>query len=519
MVFHTKRTQALVALLENNIYWPDIVYSEFYSIGYGVNLFYPYLTTVYPIAIFQTFLSSYKHACYLYFYLLTLITLLISYHCMKKFSKSTKQSILFSMLYTFSTYRSIDFFKRFALGELVTFTFLPLVFYGIYSILNDKKSKWYYLTIGMTLIVYSHLLSLALTSVTIAIILLINYKKLTKRKLACLSLATISTLLLSASFLIPFFEQLHVNELMSVDLYNLNAEAAPIIDLFVTGFKSLVTFDSIAYYSIGTIMLVFTIISLFIFYKHKSIYRQSLLLGLFFYLSSSQLFPWSLFQQTPLVYLQFPFRLLTMATFFFAIPISKLVADYTQNKKQLYLGFLFLIFLNHGITFYHYKYIMTPLKDDDIFQEYVSDEQLTMSDYYISVRNYDYFLRMDYDLMESIINQEVYINDYTPAFDILVKNHGSYFSAHVSVEDDVVINLPVLNYKGLYVKINGEIVDHTSSHRSSVAVSVKGDFVPQEIVVSYRKTKAQKISLVISVTTLIIFGCFLFKKTFIRSTK
>ena len=51
-------------------------------------------------------------------------------------------AILASVLYILLPYRLNDMYLRIAVAELTSFIFLPIVFNGLYSIVNLKEKSW-----------------------------------------------------------------------------------------------------------------------------------------------------------------------------------------------------------------------------------------------------------------------------------------------------------------------------------------------------------------------------------------
>lgn len=85
----------------------------------------------------------------------------------------------FSLLYTTSSFRSVEIFLRGAMGELLAMSILPLILLGFIK-LYDSKESWVMLAISMTLLIYTHVLSVAMTMVMIIIALIIQFYR--KRK-------------------------------------------------------------------------------------------------------------------------------------------------------------------------------------------------------------------------------------------------------------------------------------------------------------------------------------------------
>ena len=58
---------------------------------------------------------------------------------------------------------------------------------GLYHILYKNKNKWYFMTIGISLIIYAHMLSTIMFGLAVFVFLLINIKKLyyNRERLKC----------------------------------------------------------------------------------------------------------------------------------------------------------------------------------------------------------------------------------------------------------------------------------------------------------------------------------------------
>ena len=66
----------------------------------------------------------------------------------KTVTKSDKMSIVSSLIYMVAPYHLVDIYIRCAIGEVVAFVFIPIIFLGLYNILNNNTKKDYYLAIG-----------------------------------------------------------------------------------------------------------------------------------------------------------------------------------------------------------------------------------------------------------------------------------------------------------------------------------------------------------------------------------
>lgn len=127
---------------------PKILSNLTNGFGYSWDLFYgPLSTTLILITrlISGTFINSYK--------LVLFIGILISGITMYKFvSNLTKNEItgtIAGVLYMTMPYHLNDLYIRNALGEFLSYIFIPLVFLGMYKLFSKEKGEWI-LTVGAT---------------------------------------------------------------------------------------------------------------------------------------------------------------------------------------------------------------------------------------------------------------------------------------------------------------------------------------------------------------------------------
>ncbi|MFD1901536.1 hypothetical protein GQR36_18740 [Enterococcus termitis] len=209
LTYQLSRIIELTAWLKNGMQdFPGISVESFYQIGYGVNIFYPWMTLLLFSSV-GLFTENLVVSVYIGFYLYTFITLLISYYCMKQFSNSWLAAAAFSILYTFSIYRTIDAYTRFALAEFIALTFIPLVLLGSYEVLFGKTRYWILVTIGFSLIVCTHVLSAFLICIYLVLfwgISLYFLENRVKRSLVLLFSGLVS-IFTSAVFLFGFIEE------------------------------------------------------------------------------------------------------------------------------------------------------------------------------------------------------------------------------------------------------------------------------------------------------------------------
>lgn len=296
--FHLSRIIGL-----DNVWSSPVNFNNFDHHGTMMNIFYPWLT-LYPAFLFYKMMGNLVLSYNIYYFFITFLTMVVSYFSMKQIKNNRYISLLFSIIYTFSAYRAIDIFHRASLGEAVALTFLPLILMGCYEIYIRDYQKWYWLSIGMTLVVYTHLLSVAMVSVFIGGTLFLSFYFWDQKIARLLSLlkATVLTFFLSAGFLIPFIQQSRAQEL-KVPLGKELSGMAP------SDMLTHILNNNYNNYTIG-LFLFLGLIGAFIFIKKLTADDLFIFfLGVFVLFCSTNLFPWQLFNHTPVKSLQFVWRL------------------------------------------------------------------------------------------------------------------------------------------------------------------------------------------------------------------
>jgi uncharacterized membrane protein len=206
--FHISRLEALIRSFEDGTFPSYIDRDAIYGYGYLVKPFYsdfvliPFGIIGYPVNI--------EFAYRFFLFSMTVVCGVCMYKFVYKLSNSFYASSISGLLYTFSLYRLFDVYCRAAIGEVISFTFIPLVFLGLYyAIYGDFKRKWYVLPIGFSLVIMSHVISSVLLFITVVIICLFYYKKFVgePKRFYFLILSGIVTLIMVSYYLLPFLEQ------------------------------------------------------------------------------------------------------------------------------------------------------------------------------------------------------------------------------------------------------------------------------------------------------------------------
>ncbi|WP_334329659.1 hypothetical protein [Companilactobacillus sp. HBUAS59699] len=116
--YQFQRMQNIIYSIRDAHTIPTISINNFGLIGYGINIFYPWVTLL-PFAMISFLITDPVTIYYAGLAFFFFISFLISHYSMKSFSHSTKQAIIFAVVYNFSTYR----LKGESITALVTASF------------------------------------------------------------------------------------------------------------------------------------------------------------------------------------------------------------------------------------------------------------------------------------------------------------------------------------------------------------------------------------------------------------
>lgn len=489
--FHLNRIIGLSSIINH-----PINYKVFNQIGMGVNYFYPGLT-IFPAALLTKFTHSVVKGFLTFLFLLNVVSGMIAYYSLKSVYKNRFKATIFSTMFIFMTYRALDIYRRFDIGECLAMTFMLIVFSAMYQIIVDQKNSWVKLAIGMALVLYSHLLSAIIVSIMCGLMLILNWKNVKSWKFVIIQLCKsgITTFTLGLGFLLPYLQQTRL-KINPPFIGNLPSAALNMSDLFNNSLNNTLGNSKQTVVSLGIICLVFLIIGLF--KKHETPVEKSFyMLGLFSVILSTKLFPWNLFQKY-FALLQFPWRFLEVASVFLLIYGVSAVID---SKRTIFsLGIV-------GCTVMLFYSSVVNLENTAPAKNIMNESRINKA---MSYDNWDYFpQKAAYNL--SIVNhqffdakgKQVSIKHWVTDTDYIIKLN-SYKSSE--------LNVPVLYYYGTQAKMNGKKLGVKASDRGTVELQS----VPQngEIKITSQYTKFARAGQIISVISFFILMILIIRNYF-----
>lgn len=501
VVYHIGRLITMHSSYENGVIIPNISTSNFALIGYGVNLFYPWITLV-PMTLLSLVIHNPITAYYWGLGFFMFVSFYISHYSMKRFSGSEKQAIIFSLIYGFANYRLLDVFSRGDLSEYIATVFLPLAFLGFYETFFRDYQKWPLLAAGMSLLLLSHILTTVITAFFFIIILIFcwfrsnNFGIRIKKTL----MAIVTSFLASAIFLVPFLSEV---------LYQRYAQPSPYIlkgkDSLEVLTASLMNNASRSIdgnvNNIGLVLLIAVILGVFFFKSFDRTYRTIYLLGVLGFVMVMKIFPWFIFQHTPISVIQFPSRMSIVSTLFLSVIATKIfsmvfMSDKSWLKSAGIIGFLAVVLVGMWTTSVNgalqRKFLTAP-------SQIVTEK--TMLDHATNEGHYDeYAPAISKTHIKDIVEHVGFVDQKKTTLNLVPD--GRYLQLNLlDVKKGTIVDVPMIKYRHSTVKINGQAVKALRSDRGTIQFKAPKNYSKAKIELGYHNGTLVWVSLIVSLLT------------------
>lgn len=518
---HLLRLEGLTRYLKSGIFYPYINTEFFNGFGYASDMFYGnlfiYIGAVYRVLTGASLIAGYKVMIVTSIF----FTFVCCYYSIRSLSNSIRIGLFSSILYTLSTV-VFTMLSSGTIGQLLAFMLIPVVFSSYFQMVEKNKNTILPLVLSISGILLTHILTLLMLTIILAIATILNYRKLWENKLILyrLSLSAIFTLLITAFFTLPLFEQIQSQPLIG-----------QLIPTFYVSSGNTSLWDELSGSLSNSYGLFINMIILIIIFVRLFIYRKKItgdgfvLTGFLLVLTATKEFPWFLFDHTLLNNIQFPSRIMIFSTFFLAVGasfyIDLFIKDrYISKNKSFVIILLSVLVVNVSLV---NQYLKNTKSADHSVQvnsvqtggrEYLPvgivmrDSPLDQSQY---SDNPDKMFGLNTDAMFSKpLFKEIYNNAELSHIDDGISysqfsKKADVVSFYFNNSKEGEVSLPLIYYKGYVTEIKqGNNVQLTYSYAGETnLVSTKlpkGDGTAK---IYYYGTPIQKYSRLIS-----IFGLF-----------
>lgn len=491
LTFHLNRLLSL-----RTVHQSPVDFIAFLSTGQNVNSFYPFVT-YYPLNLLWRLTDNLYFSYYFYLFCFTALTLWIAYYSyLLVVNGKEKGAYLFSVLYTFASYRSWNIVGRMAVGEYIAWTFVPLVLAGIYLICAGEFKKWRVLAVGMTFITYSHVLSTFILTLFLGLVAVVGVVVVRNRLLFISSLLKSGavTVLLSSIVIFPMVEQMLFQSLSTPTIRILQSTTQTVKDMLLTSIGNRGTVPSLGLTLIIAVLILFTLM-----FQQMNRWDVLLyLLSLMVLVMISGFFDWSWLQNTPVKLIQFVWRLYLFPTILVSFLISKYLNRWIQNK-QIRAMIMMAIVIVSGSYIGNIMsgrlemskaapHLVVTKEQSDIWQKMTKNS------------NADYLPKIAIERQSDVYGKKTYLNGQEITVDYQIQPRN--VEATVSLPESGKLELPFYQYKGQQIEVDGVV--QSTDFKSGIA-SIEVTKGRHRIFLYYRHTLLTKLSFVLSLFSWMVF--------------
>lgn len=514
---HVSRVIGLAYSLEENQPFHVIVSRWTNGFGYSWNLFYPPLITYFCILL-KPIIATYSETVEYIIVILNFITIFGMYGFMKEVTSNKKVSAITAMIYLSAPYRITDMYVRMALGEIITLSFLPILFWGFHNLLYGDKKKDYLITIGACAILLSHNISSIIVVFISFIYFLVNIRKVFNKEIILkLIINVLFICMITSYFFIPLLESKNTIDYscfekgFMMNKENMYKESVHLKQLFIDNFKYGFSYgigneldgSGDMNFSIGYPLIIGLMLSPLIIYRlfknkeEKINYLYYLGMGLLCMFLTTFYFPWNKMPDF-FSFIQVPYRFLMPTIFLLSVSTGMAINYEFKNIKIFYL----LIILGFFVI-YIYPYFNNLIYN----KEYSEYPLLTENNSNLTCANYEYLpykARTNMDYISNRKDNAIIISGKATIIDEIKDNTQLTFTITDNESEELIIELPYIYYIGYNVTLNDRQLDLHESDKGFIEIIVNNK-ENGEVKVSYTGTTLMKVSRVVSILSTVVF--------------
>lgn len=479
--------------------------------GY-MNAMYPYLF-LYIGAFLRICGVSLAFSYKVLIFLSNLASACCAYVAVKSIVKSRRSVILAVVLYTLMPYRFTNILSRGDLGETLALIFWPLVIAGLYHLIMGDRKKWYYLVIGFSGVLQSHILSAAYVTAVCALTVLLYCVRVArdKRYVDLLKAAGL-TVLLNAWYIVPFIFY-YFEENLNKEVLRWSGYFEQSINL--SNMTQSISLYNKQYFSLGLALLCAAGIGvIYLLCERRGKLGDTdgfllylLVLGCALVFMATGYFPSralaeNFFFNNIATMLQFPWRFLGPASACFtfvgaaALERSQTIKSYRNAVFVMMVGLNLLVIVTVPADNNH-----VPYKNAEAVASKGHETKLATSVGLFYPHEWRLMDAIDEKLIRSVVVSDI---DSVSVYDY--KKEGTKAAvAYRAVSDRAYIELPLQNYLGYRASNErGEPVEITQGDGGRMRFQVKGDGAEHRIYVRYGPVAGFMIANVVSAITVLL---------------
>ncbi|MGN1300460.1 MAG: hypothetical protein ACI4VC_03855 [Clostridia bacterium] len=481
------------------------------NFGYSWNIFYSPITAYVPL-LFKIFNLTFVNCLKLFMLMIIILSGITMYRFVLKVVKNKTIATLAAILYVLAPYRITDMYIRVAVAELASFVFIPMIFNGLYTIINEEKPS-FLLAWGTIGLILTHTVVTLYTAILCAIYLLIFIKKLKNKDVIKSLILNLLITILATSFYWVGLIQHYLATSYEVFVPG-RMEVANKLEIYKTKFYQLfyTSKEQPMIYAIGLVTVIGLVLTPIAWRKipkeYKKTYMLFLLLGIILTIMTLTFFP---FEKLPgiLRMIQFTFRLFEFTSFFFAliaaINYGLIIKDF-KIKDVLILSLLVLLLL----VPYNEKLDYNIESDENRLIHGVKVTEHT-GRIHAGMASMEYLPTKAFKVLNSYIANREDVPIVIDGSSAKIENYQKFgtnmhFEAR-KINEDTYIELPYIYYLGYRININGKDVPYEESENGFIQVKIDTKSCENgnaNVTVKYTGTNEMLICTIISVISIVI---------------
>lgn len=426
--------------------------------GYGAvtSVFYPDIL-LYPFSILLLSGVSTNYVMQCIFISLNILSCFTMYQCALHILKDRWTAVTSAILYTLATYRITDIYVRCALGEAIAFAFLPILIRGIWSVWFENREEWPWLTLGVCVVFFSHMLSVLMFLLGILGLFIFYFPKLLREKrLVPLFKAGLLTLLVCLFQLIPMLDFVRTGVGPMGMNTSVAASALSPAQLFLWSEGDMPVEPGMIL-NIGAILAVYFLLARKEIEqkKRKNILRFSVI-GFIGAFAATTLFPWdylSVFTHRISDFFQLAWRFLIIPTLFFSLSSA---FAYRQLTKEGEKSTIFVLII---ATIVVLPTLTAQTRFNDVYHFGEIAGTVISKEYNIPNTDVQNVRSRSVNVPEGIT-----ISDYT--------KEGNRISCSVDVQKDGQVRFPLFGFLGYRVTSNGKEIPYFCTGNNQLTVDL-----------------------------------------------